>query len=59
MVPSSGFRSERGGGSRVERLGRIAIGYEADMSVALTLATSVEKRTITVDRPREVLYVTI
>lgn len=56
MVPSRGFRSERGGGSRVERLGRIAIGYEADMSVALTLATSVKKSTV--DQAREVLYVT-
>ena len=25
MVPSKGFKSERGGGSRVERLGRIAM----------------------------------
>lgn len=39
MVPSRGFRSERGGESRLERAGRIAIRDKIDMSVVTMLAT--------------------
>ena len=45
MVPGRGFKSERSGGSRVERLGRIAIKGEADarLSIAVILATERER----------------
>ena len=33
MVPGRGFRSERGGGSKVERLGRFPIEAKADVLI--------------------------